>query len=187
MADPSPEVVAAALALAREVSLYQEMFTDERERSRQWPDKVVPKLLAYRAAIAPKRTRAETAEGALAWLEKCSDDFLRRIGGPPLVALCREETAPEPDRKPALTCAECGLTSAREPTVAMRWDDVVRCNDCASKRPAVPEPEDSCGCEASDALRERLANIKTELALWHCGKKVALDVLRAVDALAREP
>lgn len=101
MTEQRPEVVAAALALAREVSLYAEMFTDERARTRQWPDRIMPLVLAYRAAVAPKRSRAERdAHLVRVVLAAMPAEKWEELGLLAIADLCGEETAPEPAEGP---------------------------------------------------------------------------------------
>jgi hypothetical protein len=101
MTDPTPERIAAALALAEAVDAYYTKATDERAKAHQTA------LAAYRATAPKLRTRAEVdaeivakvREHSRLWPEHGPDD--PRAAGArwaAIQALCREQTAPEPDR-----------------------------------------------------------------------------------------
>ncbi len=123
MADPSPEVVAAALALAKaadEYNRHPDAATDGGTG-----DRYNSALRAYRAAIAPKlRTRAERdaefVQLAMRWFlnTECPHTVYERCQ-----ELAREQTAPEPDP----VCEE---------SVALRMaiEELKRTNEAQSER-----------------------------------------------------
>lgn len=257
MTDPSPEVVAAALALAEAFTEWDGCLEGGERRRVLWVEKVGPAKAAYRAAVAPKRSRAEVdravvaaalalAEASVRYLEQLqhptdesdfgpvesainayraaiapkrtraevdaeiatvvrvafgAGSFEVRSGAVNMTGrvedLCREETAPEPD--PARDLAEPGVyvwsrvpqhlwaALGHEIATPDRWHDMrieliaaVQAVLKAAKGGA-PEPstfttrhgdtidlgtEDACGCDASDALRERLGRVESLVNLW---------------------
>lgn len=110
--------LATLKALAEAVSLYAEMFTREREESRQWPEKVMPALLAYRAEIAPRlRTRAEVDAERLRNLDAWSSAQIATATLATREAkLCAEPTAPEGETpEPAREyCGPCYVNGIRQ-------------------------------------------------------------------------
>jgi len=178
MTDPSPEVVAAALALARADSAWYGGTDGDPEPGWDHASKAhFMALKAYRAAIAPKlRTRAEVDAEKLQVASSFfagyqSEKTCRENWG----RLCREETAPEPDPKPppapapGYHCPKCG-------PIGPDIDDEGQCNRCGRFAEGA-EPVDSCGCEASDALRDEVKELRQLLDFARRGAQDIVTVL----------
>jgi hypothetical protein len=146
VADPSPEVVAAALALADAYTALS-IAVDSGEP--------VPEGLleaknraahTYRAAIAPKlRTRAEVA---LDLAEAICFSERRTVGRD--VSLVAGDTGKVSD-----LITEYGRAKAREETAPEPNTFTTRHGDTIDLG-----TEDPCGCEASDALRDEVKELR---------------------------
>lgn len=142
--------VALLESLAEAVDVYEVMFTHEREQSRHWPEKVLPLLQAYRAAVAPPKPRTEAeVDQAIGHLVRYAG---RSYGGGrhpeaielhgirhEILALLDEKTAP-PEPPPGR--ARC---------LVLTCDDLAALgsNHCPGHSPAAIPPERyACFCGA---------------------------------------
>jgi hypothetical protein len=152
---------------------------------------VADELRAYRAETTPPlRSRDEVAlefmtkigcsahDGGPGKRDALTFNVPNGVTVPELLTLLLEfDRAPEPApaaEKPFLTCVDCGLTRDQEPTVAVRWDERPRCNDCAAawyrSNPGFANPltdhdqdtreERPCGCEEAEALKDQVTELR---------------------------
>lgn len=144
-------------------------------------------LTAYRAAIAPKRTRAEvdaeivTRVRARVLASQGLPDIIQgETLSRDLFALCREDTAPEPAHTFHQRAAEalglmdgdqgryiyadeerCLLELRRNRLDAESWRERSTALDVDFPAP------DACGCEASDELRDTVTELRRLLGAIH--------------------
>ncbi len=133
-------------------------------------------LARYRAQTTPPlRSRAEVDAEIAGVIRDWGGGSMGPFGADrfhKLQCLIAEPTAPEPApsaEKRFLTCAGCGLTRDQEPSVAVRWDERPRCNNCSAawyrSNPGFANPltdhnqdtreERPCGCEEAEALKDQ--------------------------------
>jgi hypothetical protein len=151
MSDPTPERIAAALALAEAVDAYDTKATEETAKAHQVT------LAAYRAtAPKPLRTRAEVdAEiGEQVRLYVAAYRVQSDECAVTLRKLCQEPTAdPKPygsssDESPSSPRVDAAAGAAYSPANRITDHD-------ADQREPLEDPE-ACGCEQSDDLKDRL-------------------------------
>jgi ribosomal protein L37E len=166
-ADPSPEVVAAALALAEAAS---ECVKPPNLEPGAPYRRLCTALAAYRASIATTlRTRAEVDAEIVATVRT----WFANSGGRPvgmgdgtvraLELSCREQTAPEPSPPPeSYECPKCG-------PIGRDVTDDGECKRCGRNAYIVGTQEcaDACGCEASDELRDTVKELRRLLKSIH--------------------
>ncbi len=190
MADPTPERIAAALALADADEFHY------RNKDKKFAhDAHMAALESYRATLPKLRTSAERdAELSAIMRMAYGAGHIHVISGSfnltaRIEQLCAEATAPEPapdiccpytsgherdcprwpkapghEPVPFLTCADCGLTRDQEPTVAVRWDGRPRCNSCGSKSESNEERHTRMNAAGVEKMAEILS--KKSRAEW---------------------
>jgi hypothetical protein len=141
--------------LAEDLSVY-ETKVDDIDTLEPEGKRLAESLAAYRAAKAPKRSRAEVdAEIVGAIREAFARNALNRETlRENLRGLAREETAPE----------------AEPAEIPLDID--------------FPDP-DPCSCDEALALRRKLADIGMEMSLWRSLNKSATDALAAIRLILR--
>lgn len=162
MADPSPEVVTAALALAEAADRYcgSASIDGLPESSRPFFRSVA----AYRAAIAPKRSRAEVA---LDLAEAICFSERRTVGKD--VSLVAVDTGKVSD-----LITEYGRAKSREQTAP----------EPNHTRVIPGDDPDPCSCDEALALKERITQALAHLSHRECCTNNAY-VQKAVEILRR--
>lgn len=211
MADPKAEESRVSAVTNRKAPLevleaLAEAVTVARERGWTLPTNVEPAHDAYRSATAPlqppdlarllRRLHVETQRCNACTAGECDWHDLQRVvrafttlsedaqSAAYDCRLCSEPTRdePEPERISDRRCRRCDGLFA---TPVERLSHEGACANATTDHDADLREPERCGCEEAEALKAKLANIRTEWGLWRADKKNGYAALVSIGTLLR--